>query len=238
MRYATWAAVFLVGFLDQTPYAWFKSGIIKSIDEQAERFRADGRLFAEIEQMMPAGSKVFCLPYAPFPEYRPIEKMSIYEHARGYIHTDTLVWSYGAVKGREVDAWQCDVTSPLMTEPFEKLPSAVIEFLDRIVCAGFDGVLIDTRGFAITKDGDRARAIEEIIHDRYEGLVAARMNQPRPKVKVARLRLPRVAHEDNRQFFLDLRPYRDELRRALPPLRRSHAGRTRLGRAPLARRLP
>jgi hypothetical protein len=33
---------------------------------------------------------------------------------------------------------------------------------------------------------------------------------------VTRLRLPRVAHEDNRQFFLDLRPYRAELRQVLP----------------------
>lgn len=221
VRYATWMAVFLIGFLDQTPYAWFKSGIVKTIDEHAERFRADGRFFAEIEQMMPAGSKVFCLPYAPFPEHKPIEKMPVYEHARGYIHTNTLVWSYGAVKGREVDAWQCDVASPTMTEPFEKLPGAVIELLDRITCAGFDGLLIDTRGFAITKDGDRARAVEEIIHDRYESLVAARTNQPRPttprsKDRVAHLRLPRVAHDDNRQFFLDLRPYRAELRQVLP----------------------
>ena len=216
IRYAAWAGVFLMGFFDQTPFAWFKSGIVKTIDRQAERFRADGRFFAEIEQSMSPGSKVFCLPYAPFPEHKPIEKMPIYEHARGYIHTNSLYWSFGAVKGREVDAWQRDVATPMTTRKFDKLPAAVPEFVDRIVCAGFDGLLIDTRGFAPTKDGDRARTIEDLIHDRYEALVAARTRQPRPKDNASRLRLPRVAHEDNRQFFLDPRPYRDELRQALP----------------------
>ena len=62
VRYATWAAVMLIGFLDQTPYAWFKSGIIRTIGGQASRFHADARFFAEIEQIMPAGTKVFCLP--------------------------------------------------------------------------------------------------------------------------------------------------------------------------------
>ena len=216
IRYAAWAGVFLMGFFDQTPFAWFKSGIVKTIDRQADASGPMARFFAEIEQSMSPGSKVFCLPYAPFPEHKPIEKMPIYEHARGYIHTNSLYWSFGAVKGREVDAWQRDVATPMTTRKFDKLPAAVPEFVDRIVCAGFDGLLIDTRGFAPTKDGDRARTIEDLIHDRYEALVAARTRQPRPKDNASRLRLPRVAHEDNRQFFLDLRPYRDELRQALP----------------------
>lgn len=216
MRYVGWAAVFMIGFLDQTPYAWFKSGITKAMNRQAERFYADERFFSKIEGKMAAGSRIFYLPYAPFPEHKAIEKMPIYDPLRGYIHTSTLAWSSGAVKGREVEAWQRDVACPTMTEPFDKLRRAVEDFADRIVCAGFDGLVIDTRGFAITRDGDRARAVEEIIHERYEHLVAARTHQPRPKDKGARLQLPRIEHDDNRQFFLDLRPYRDELRQVLP----------------------
>ena len=218
-----------MGFFDQTPFAWFKSGIVKTIDRQAERFRADVRFFAEIEQSMSPGSKVFCLPYAPFPEHKPIEKMPIYEHARGYIHTNSLYWSFGAVKGREVDAWQRDVATPMTTRKFDKLPAAVPEFVDRIVCAGFDGLLIDTRGFAPTKDGDRARTIEDLIHDRYEALVAARTRQPRPKDNASRLRLPRVAHEDNRQFFLD--PARTAMNcdRPCPSTTRQRRGTSRTG---------
>jgi hypothetical protein len=207
-----WAGVFLVGFLDQTPYAWFKSGITKTIHSHAGRFLTDESFFAEIEASMPPGSKVFCLPYAPFPEHSPVAKMPVYEHARGYIHTRTLIWSYGAMKNRGADAWQLNVAGPMMTEPFDKLTRAVVESVDRIVCAGFDGLLIDTRGFTLTKEGDRARAIMKILNDRYEDLVRARTKRPVQDAE----RLNVIPHLDSRQFFIDLRLYRDELRRALP----------------------
>jgi hypothetical protein len=208
-----WMGVFLIGFLDQTPYAWFKSGITRTIHSHAARFQADAVFFAEIEAAMPPGSKVFCLPYAPFPEHNPIAKMPVYEHARGFIHTNTLIWSYGAMKNREADAWQLNVAAPVMTEPPEKLPRAIVEFLDRIVCAGFDGLLIDMRGFVVSKEGDRARAIMDVITHRYEDFVRARTKraiQESEKLNV-------IQHRgDGRQFFFDLRPYREELRRALP----------------------
>jgi hypothetical protein len=195
LRYAAWGGVFLVGFLDQVPYAWFKSGIVNTINEHAERFRADGRFFAEIERTMPPGSKVFCMPYAPFPEHPPVYKMPVYEHARGYIHTDTLVWSFGAMKGREHDAWQCDVA-------FDK-PD---EFLRRIVFRGFDGLLVDSRGFQVTsKEGDQARLLIGKVNDAYRTLA----NQQH-------VSLPLIAHEDGQQFFVDLRPYRDLLRQQDP----------------------
>jgi len=209
-----WTGVLLIGFLDQTPYAWFKSGITRTINAHAARFQADQVFFSEIEASMPAGSKVFCLPYAPFPEHNPIARMPVYEHARGFIHTDTLIWSYGAMKNREADAWQLIVAAPVMTEPIEKLPRVVVEFLDRIVCAGFDGLLIDTRGFTATKEGDRARAIMEIITHRYEDFVRARTKrliQDSEKLNVIQHR-----GDYGRQYFFDLRPYREELRSALP----------------------
>ena len=208
-----WAGILLIGFLDQTPYAWFKSGITKTINSHAGRFLADEQFFAEIEGTMPPGTKIFCLPYAPFPEHNAIAKMPVYEHARGYIHTRTLVWSYGAMKNREADAWQLNVATPVMTQPIDKLPRAVAEFLDRIVCAGFDGLLLDTRGFVATKEGDRARAIMEIITHRYVDFVQARTKRLIQDPE----RLNVIQHRgDGRQYFIDLRPYREELHRALP----------------------
>jgi hypothetical protein len=207
-----WAGIFLIGFLDQTPYAWFKSGITKTINSHAGRFLADEQFFAEIEATMPPGSKVFCLPYAPFPEHSAIAKMPVYEHARGYIHTRTLIWSYGAMKNREADAWHLNVAAPVMAEPFDKLPRVVVAFVDRIVCAGFDGLLIDTRGFTLTKDGDRARAIMTAISIRHADLVQARTKR---QIQDAE-RLTVIPHADSRQFFIDLRPYREELRQAFP----------------------
>ncbi len=184
-RYPILAVIFIAAFLDQTPYSWFKPRVVTAIDKHAERFRADKRFFAKIEQAAP-GAKVFCLPYSAFPEGRPIHKMPAYEHARGYIMTDTLCWSFGAMKGRETDAWLRDVS-------FVKTD----ELLPRIVARGFDAILIDGRGFPPIP-GHNAATLINRINDLYALLVKQRG-----------ARLPEVVHEDGNQFFLDLRPYRD-----------------------------
>jgi len=193
IRFGGWAAVFLIGFLDQTPFPWFKSGIIKTLDEQATRFRADAEFFRQIEERMDPGAKIFCLPYAAYPERQPTYKMATYEHSRGYIHTTTLAWSFGAMKGREVDAWQIDVGHHLSKENIR-------ERLKRIVAAGFDGVFIDGRGFPIEGPLTAPMLINE-IQKAYQA-------EPRR----SSLRLPEIIHSDGVQVFLDLRPYRDAWR--------------------------
>jgi hypothetical protein len=144
---------------------------------------------------MPPGTKVFCLPYSPFPESPPVHKMPAYEHARGFVLTNTLHWSFGAIKEREADAWNREVA---FAPPDEMLP--------RIVARGFDGVLVDGRGFSVTRDGDKAAALINRLNELYRGLAGV----PRTA------RLPEIAHEDGKQFFIDLRPYREALRRTDP----------------------
>ncbi|MBA4188004.1 MAG: hypothetical protein C0467_08290 [Planctomycetaceae bacterium] len=196
-QYVAWGTLLLLGFFDQTPFSWFRSGIVNTIDEHASRFRDDSLFFQRIEHQMPPGSKIFCLPYCPFPETAAVHRMQAYEHARGYLHTNGLLWSFGAMKGREADNWQQDVGA-----------QPVDEFLRRIVFRGFDGLLIDQRGYAITKEGNRAAVIVSTIHHLYANLAG----QPSA-------RLPEIIHTDRDQFFLDLRPYRDLLRQKLsiPP---------------------
>jgi len=195
--YLAWAAVAILGFFDQTPFSWFRPGIISTIHEQESRFRADAQFFSGIEHHMPPGSKIFCLPYCPFPETAAVHRMPAYEHARGYLHTNSLIWSFGAMKGREADTWQQQVSA---------LP--VDELLRRVVLMGFDGLLVDQRGYAITKEGNRAAVIVSTLHHLYANLAG----QPGA-------RLPEITHSDQDQFFLDLRPYRDLLRQKLstPP---------------------
>jgi hypothetical protein len=105
--------------------------------------------------------------------------------------TDTLRWSFGAVKGREVDVWQKDVTALLTRNPEH--------MLERIVARGFDGLLIDGRGFPSVGNVNQAAALIKRFNDKYQaeaGLPGAQ--------------LPMILHpEDRRQFFLDLRPFRD-----------------------------
>lgn len=202
-RYLVWGGLLVLGFLDQTPHSWFRRDIAATIDEAADRFRADELFFKQIEERMPPGSRVFCLPYAGFPEAPTQYRMRAYEHARGYIHTDTLVWSYGAMKGREADAWQRDVVA----EKDDQL-------IRRVVFGGFDGLLIDGRGFPTTPEGNRATLIQAAAHGMYAQLTG------NPQAKLPEVRYPSPSPE---QFFIDLRPYRDLLRQKDPGYFEAHA---------------
>jgi phosphoglycerol transferase len=79
-----------------------------------------------------------------FPEHLPINDMSDYDHFRGYVHSRTLRWSYGAMRGRAGDLWQREAA----TQPPEQL-------VETLVCAGFAGIYLDRNGYA-----DQGEAVE------------------------------------------------------------------------------
>jgi phosphoglycerol transferase len=98
---------------------------------------AQGREFVhKIEQSMPRHAMIFQLPYMPFPEGAPVHNLKSYELSMGYLHSKTLRWSFGAMKGREGDRWQRNVVD----KPLE-------EFLATIYQAGFRGIYIDRMGY-------------------------------------------------------------------------------------------
>ncbi|MDY3558052.1 hypothetical protein R5W23_000772 [Gemmata sp. JC673] len=196
LRYPALAALLVLGYFDQTPWSWnwFNPHGLAAVRSHAERFRADERFFRKVEEKCP-GARVFCLPYVAYPESPPVQQVAAYEHARGYLLTDTLSWSFGAVKRRETDMWLKDVAF----QPPE-------EFLRRIVARGFDGLFIDGRGFPRKADPARSEPASaynpvDRVHTLYADLVRKKG-----------LALPEVVHEDGRQYFLDLRPYRDAYR--------------------------
>ena len=96
------------------------------------------------EQTVPSGSMVFQLPYISFPEAPPVHGMLDYDHLKAYLHSKSLRWSYGAIRGREGDEWQKSVAS-----------LAVPEFLQSLAFAGFNGVYLDRHGYE-----DKGAAIE------------------------------------------------------------------------------
>ena len=110
LRWPAFALLTLLGIWDQTPREWFRPAVAKPREAHAERFRADAAFYGEVERAMPGGT-VFTLPYVPYPEVK-------YEHVRGYLHTATVRWSFGAVRGRETDLWQREVAT---REPREML---------------------------------------------------------------------------------------------------------------------
>jgi hypothetical protein len=152
-------------------------------DRIAARYWADARFFAAVEETDPDGT-VFCLPHVPYPETPPHEEpgspgeVGTYDHVRGYLHTRSLRFSYGAMKGREWDSWA-------RTVAFDPVP----RMLERLVLAGFDGLLVDKRG---------------LNPNRYERLVGE-------LDRVLGHGSRRLTHEDGSLTFFSLKAYRRDL---------------------------
>ena len=141
-------AILCLGILDQSSAFWApRHGEVKEI------FRQDAEFVRSIESSVPAGTTVFQLPYLAFPEAQSLpHHMSHYDPFRLYLHSRTLRWSYGAMKGRATAEWQKGVSA--------LAPAAMCEALAN---AGFGGLCVDRAGYA-----DNGRAVEaaltELMH--------------------------------------------------------------------------
>ncbi|MBX9625099.1 MAG: hypothetical protein K2X82_14935, partial [Gemmataceae bacterium] len=199
------AAVGLValGIADQTPTAWFADGVTKELDKAADRFRADRAFFAAVEEQLGPDAAVFSVPYVPYPEVLPVHKLNTYEHARGFLHTDTLRWAYGGMKGRYADAWYQHVAH----RPLDELAR-------RVACRGFDAILVDKRGFTLDPfEKKNPRNYGDVVIDALRRAAAG-----------GKVKLPVVVREetererkdgrgqDRGQVVVDIRPYREWLR--------------------------
>jgi uncharacterized membrane protein YhaH (DUF805 family) len=134
------AAVLVVGYLDQVTPTWTPA--YAAVDAA---FLEDQKYFADLENAVGRGSSVFILPRVEFPESAPVGKVSSNDEVVPYLHTETIKWSFGGIKGRLESAWQ----SRIRYEPAGELATD-------LVAAGFQGVLIDRRGYA-----DNGRALED-----------------------------------------------------------------------------
>ena len=129
----------IIGILDQTskffvpPYAALNA-----------EYRDDRDFIAKVEQLVPPNSMIFQLPYIPFPEHPPVNDMVDYDHFKAYLHSKSLRWSYGALRGREGDVWQRSIA-------MRPLP----EMVESLAFSGFNGIYIDRFGYA-----DRGAALE------------------------------------------------------------------------------
>jgi hypothetical protein len=121
------------GVYDQTSYRY--GPIYAAVQKD---YHDDGDFVSRIEASLPEHAMVFQLPYSEYPEGpMMVHRLKVYDHLRGYLHSRTLRWSYGAMKGREGDAWQKTVTA---------LP--VDEMCGKLAEAGFAGIYVDRFGFA------------------------------------------------------------------------------------------
>lgn len=100
------------------------------------RWSQDAEFVAAIEKTVPAAAMIFQLPYISYPESPPVGRLESYSNLRFYLHSSTLRWSGGAMRGRESDAWQQHVLT---------LPPA--EQLAALAAAGFAGIQVSRLGY-------------------------------------------------------------------------------------------
>jgi hypothetical protein len=137
--YRLWPAVVLAvvvfGAYEQT-----SDYFIPNYAADRAQYRSDGSLVATIQQRLSPGAAVFELPYVPFPEGYEGGDVSTsfelsYELARGYIHSHSLRWSYGAMKGRAAD-WSAELAG----QPLSSVMPAV-------AASGFQGLWVEPDGY-------------------------------------------------------------------------------------------
>jgi len=130
--YGAILVVLAVGIIDQRSHDY-----IPNYSQLKSDFRHDAEFVKKIESALPEGALIFQLPVVAFPENPRIQRLNDYDLGKGYLHSTRLHWSYGAIKGRENDAWQRWVTS---------MP--VPEMVGTLAQAGFGGIYVDRYGYA------------------------------------------------------------------------------------------
>ena len=131
----------VIGIIDQVPRRHFSHHVAQ--------FQSDAQFVQDIEKIMPAGTMVMQLPFTEFPESVAIQQLDSYSLFRGYLHSHTLHWSFGTMRGRGVALWQNTVTN-----------KPIRDMLDDLVYAGFRGLYVNKNGYA-----DHGQAIEKQIAD-------------------------------------------------------------------------
>lgn len=129
--YACLSLILVAGVFDQTT-----KNFVPEYEDIKTLYRSDADFMQRLEATLPPGSMIFQLPYIEFPEPQSPNKINFYEHFRGFLHSKTLRWSYGAMKGRGDDLWIRDVAG----KPIDELVRI-------LALAEFSGIYVDREGY-------------------------------------------------------------------------------------------
>lgn len=132
----------VVGYADQVSPA--KTPNHAAIQED---FDADAAMVEEIESLVPEGSMILQLPFRQFPETPPVNGVFDTDQLKPYLHSDSLRWSGGAIKGRPASEW-VGLASAL----------PVAGMAQSVAAAGFAGILVDRNPY----DDNGARIVREL----------------------------------------------------------------------------
>jgi hypothetical protein len=125
------AAIVVVAVIDQTSPA-----MAPAYSQVAAEYHSDDAFVHRIERTVGPDAQILQLPYMRFPDETPFGRLQDYDGARGYLHSNDLRWSWGAMKGRPRD-WQSETMnlSPTLLVPM-------------VSAAGFQGISVDRYGYA------------------------------------------------------------------------------------------
>lgn len=120
------------------------------MEQYSELFYDDYEFYQEMERTLGENASVFQLPYIGF-ESSPINNMAPYDHYKGYVHTETLKWSFGSGNGSDPDRWWRNTSS---------LPAK--EMIDTICKAGMSALLINSKAYGSEELERIMRGVESI----------------------------------------------------------------------------
>ena len=103
---------------------------------------SDREFTRKIEARLPKSAMIFQVPIMEFPE-SPAPGMPSYDHFRPYLHSESLRFSFGGVKGRSWVQWQQEVA---------KLES-LSDVITKIQSYGFAAVYVNRSGFQDKGEG-------------------------------------------------------------------------------------
>jgi len=131
------------GVLDQTAERF-----IPDYPKINAEFGSDQKFMRQLQASLPSGAMIFQLPFVSFPETPKVGKMFDYDHTRGYLHSQGLRWSYGAMKGRDGEAWQKLLTG-----------KPTNEMVEGIALSGFQGIYLNRNGYNDAKVEGEIKAL-------------------------------------------------------------------------------
>lgn len=114
-------------------------------------FNSTRQFFNQVESEMDDGDSVYSLPYLEWPSSGVAGSYGMFT---GYLETDDLHWSYGAMQGREEAQWQ-KVTATL----------SAAEMVEKLKYAGYDGIYLNKELYDRKFGGEGAvseQAVEQI----------------------------------------------------------------------------
>jgi phosphoglycerol transferase len=124
------AIVLAVGLRDQFSFRF-------DYNAYRQRYLEGDQFIAQIEHRVPPNGLVYQFPYFSFPEHGPTEQLADYDLLLPYLHSSSIRWSYGAMKGRRADAWLARIAA-MPTE----------QAVDTLAEAGFSGIYVARKGYA------------------------------------------------------------------------------------------